>query len=418
MKGSFSGLFSAAALFCFLFSTNGRAGTYAKINSDGVLEIDGKKVFVIGFTTAPSPDGKAPNGKNAIAELAEAGATFLRSGPLGHAWTPERFAAEKKMQDAAAQYGMHCWVCFREADAIKKPGDAHEKLLRKLIATFKDHPGMGVWKGADEPEWGKTPVANVQRVYDLTKQLDPNHPLAIIQAPRGTDESLKKYNPTYDIMGFDVYPIAYPPGNHSQFVKTNSEISMVGDYTKRAAEITEGKKSVWMTLQILWSGVCNPGKTLRFPTFPEERFMTYQAIIDGARGLTYFGGAIPTGWDEEDKKFGWNWHFWNRVLRPVVEEIGTKSPLYPALVAPNSNLPVQCSANDIEFCVREVGKEIFVLACKRGPATAEISFTGFPAEASGGEILFEAPRRVELKAGKFTDWFAPFEVHVYRLARP
>jgi NAD(P)-dependent dehydrogenase (short-subunit alcohol dehydrogenase family) len=40
-----------------------------------------------------------------------------------------------------------------------------------------------------------------------------------------------------------------------------------------------------MVLQISWSGVLNPGKTLRMPTFPEERFMTYQAIINGARGI-------------------------------------------------------------------------------------------------------------------------------------
>jgi hypothetical protein len=28
--------------------------------------------------------------------------------------------------------------------------------------------------------------------------------------------------------------------------------------------------------------------------------------------------------------------------------------------------------------------------------------------------MFESPRRVQAKDGSFTDWFAPFEVHVYR----
>jgi len=50
---------------------------------------------------------------------------------------------------------------------------------------------------------------------------------------------------------------------------------MVGDYTRRAVEVAEGKKAVWMTLQIAWSGVLKPGTTLRFPTFAEQRFMSY-----------------------------------------------------------------------------------------------------------------------------------------------
>jgi hypothetical protein len=192
---------------------------------------------------------------------------------------------------------------------------------------------------------------------------------------------------------------------------------MVGDYTKRAMEIAEGKKSVWMTLQIAWSGVLKPGTTLLFPTFAEQRFMSYQAIINGARGLMYFGGAIPAAMTESNRKLGWNWHFWSRVLRPVVEEIGSKSPLYPALLAPNSKLPVQAKGSGIEFCVRETPGELFLLACKRNHSTEEIEFSGLPESVGRGDVLFEEPRKVEMKQGRFTDWFAPFEVHVYRFNR-
>jgi hypothetical protein len=108
---------------------------------------------------------------------------------------------------------------------------------------------------------------------------------------------------------------------------------MVGDFTRRMMEVADGKMPVWMILQIAFSGVVKPGKTLRFPTFPEERFMAYQAIINGARGLIFFGGHLPQAMTPEDAALGWNWRFWNRVLRPVIEEIGEKSPLAPALVA-------------------------------------------------------------------------------------
>ncbi|MGD0259814.1 MAG: hypothetical protein ABSD29_08295 [Verrucomicrobiota bacterium] len=403
------------AALSLLAALNAQANK-AVLNADGVLEIDGQKVFVIGFTAAPPPDGKAPNGRAAFAELADAGATFVRAGPE-QPWSEARFAHERKYEEAAARYGLHCWLNLREVSALK-PGDTtSEELLRKVLTTFRNHPGLGVYKGADEPEWGKEPLPPLERAYQVIKELDPDHPLVIIQAPRGTIDSMREYNPVCDITGADIYPVSYPPGQHSQFVKTNAQISMVGDYTRRMMEVAEGKKPVWMTLQIAWSGVLKEGRTLRFPTFPEQRFMTWQAIINGARGLNYFGGGLPGGWNEEDRKLGWNWHFWNRVLRPVIEEIGTKSPLYPALVAPGSQLPVTVKGEGIEFCLREVGNDIFLLACKREGATIQARFSGLPENATGGEVLFESPRKVEIKQGAFTDWFGPFEVHLYRFSR-
>ena len=387
------------------------APSHSVINSDQVLVIDGKKVFPIGFTMPPPPDGKTPEGKNGIGELADAGATFLRTGGQ---WTEENIRREQKYLDAAARYGMHCLPFLRENANITSA--AREAQLRKLLAQFKDHPGLGAWKGDDEPEWSKKPIPPLVRAYDIIKEVDPNHPLAIIHAPRGTVESLREYNVAADIIGADIYPISYPPGLHSTL--TNKEISLVGDHTRMLMEVAEGKKPVWMVLQISWSGVLKPGKTLRFPTFPEERFMTYEAIINGARGLIYFGGDNKKGMSEADNQLGWNWRFWKRVLRPVVEEIGARSPLYPALVAANSALPIHVSgAPGVEFCVREVSDDLFIIACKREGPAIQATFTGLPASISKGEVLFEPPRSVEASDGTFKDWFAPFEVHIYRFRK-
>ena len=90
---------------------------------------------------------------------------------------------------------------------------------------------------------------------------------------------------------------------------------------------------------------------------------------------------------------------------------------FSALVAPNSKLPVQVKGDGVEFCVRETDQEIFVLACKREGATIQAGFSGLPTDATSGEVLFESPRTVQIKDGKFTDWFAPFDVHVYRFRR-
>ena len=409
------GLFIRSVAGAILFVAACNADAAVTINGDRVLLIDGRLTFPIGFTMPPPPDGKAPNGRNAIEELHEAGATFLRTGASGGPWTDDTIAKERRYEDAAAKCGMHCWVFLRELGSVAASDSEHEATLRKVVTAFKDHPGMGVWKGEDEPEWGKRPIPPMRRAAAIIREMDPNHLIAVTHAPRGTVESMRQYNVTADITGADIYPIGYPPGLHS--LEGNKEISMVGDYTRRMMQVAEDRMPVWMILQIAWSGVIKPGKTLRFPTFPEERFMVYQAIINGARGLFFFGGGLPQGWNEEDAKLGWNWHFWNRVLRPVIEEIGEKSPLYPALVAPNSPLRIGCNASDVEFCVREAGQHVFVIACRRGHATSAVEFSGFPPRLTGGPLLFESPRKVELKNGKFSDWFGPFEVHVYQFRR-
>ena len=103
----------------------------------------------------------------------------------------------------------------------------------------------------------------------------------------------------------------------------------------------------------------------------------------------------------------------------MIEEIGDRSPLAAAICAPSSKLPIHAEGEGIEWCVREVGKDVFILACCREPQkTAQIQFTGLPPEVRVGEVMYESPRTVVAKNGAFTDWFAPWEVHVYRFTRP
>ena len=77
-----------------------------------------------------------------------------------------------------------------------------------------------------------------------------------------------------------------------------------------------------MTLQIAWTGTTptqqHPEVVPRFPTLHEERFMAYQAIVNGARGLNFFGGHPTQIADPADAESGWNWTFWSRVLRPLL----------------------------------------------------------------------------------------------------
>ncbi len=425
-------------------------------DSAGALVVEGVKKFPINLTIVPGPDARAPNGRPAYAEFADCGVMFMRSG--GGSWNDETIAKEKAMQTAAAAGGMRCcpWLGWDLSNF--DPSDTkNEAKLRKVVAALKDSPGMGLWKAADEPDWGNSHNSRnatpqqVAHVAKLLHELDPNHPIWLVQAPRGTIASLKRYDAGWDVGGIDIYPVSYPPGVHSE--EKNKELSMVGDFTRMMRQVA-GEKPFWMTLQIAFSGVVKPGRTLRFPTFPDQRFMAYEAIINGARGLTYFGGGLPQTLNERDKPLGFNWTYFDRVMRPLFEEFGPKSPILPALLAPNSNLklkvatevppkrvvatkdeeqnpkataPRQFVQDEIspdvgamEFLAREAGNEIYVLACKKEGPTIRVRFSGLPPEIHGqgsGTVVFEEPRKVDAEHGSFTDWFAPFDVHVYRFSR-
>ncbi|HTL29824.1 MAG TPA: hypothetical protein VL282_11400, partial [Tepidisphaeraceae bacterium] len=74
-------------------------------------------------------------------------------------------------------------------------------------------------------------------------------------------------------------------------------------------------------------------------------------------------------------------------------------------------------ADDLEFLVREVGTDIFILAAKREGATAKVHFAGLPATDQQGTVLYESPRKIAIQNGGFDDWFAPNDVHVYQIKR-
>ncbi len=419
---------SAFALIT-LIASSAFGTTKVSFDAANTAVINGKTTFPISLAVLPPVDGKTPTGESAWQEFSRAGVNFARVAPGDywdkHGWNAEGLRVAGKYLDQLAAAKVYGWMTLGEELSYVKPEDKQQQAkLKEMIARFKDHPALGAWKGADEPQWGnmnthgKRPPSSIATTYKIVHEFDPNHPVLVIQAPRGTAADNAAYDPYLDVTGMDVFPIGYPPGGHVPNWP-NKEISMVGDWTKIIVEGAHGKP-VWMTLQISFSGTSNKGKTLRFPTFPQERFMTYQAIINGARGINYFGGGhrVAQTLNERDHKLGYNWTFWERILKPLLAELNEKSPLHEALLAPNSNLPVKAQgAAGVEFTVREVGAQIFILACKREGETAQVTFKGLPSSATGGDVLYESPRKVVVTNGQFTDWFGPEEVHVYRLER-
>lgn len=410
----------------------------------GALVVQGGRVFPLVLSNGPPLGAKTPDGEDALAVLAAGGANFIRAGrPI---WSSEsidqQIAAVREVLDAAAAHGLHCWLQLGNVPDLSTRGlAAKEQLLTQIVGQLKDHPALGAWKGIDEPanpnRPARVPAAGLVRAYRTLRETDPSHPVVITQAPLGTVAQLAPYRPAFDITGADIYPVSYPPGKHAG--GRNRDIGVVGSITRKMVKAAGGKP-VWMTLQIAWSGVLpsgqHPGNVPRFPTLSQERFMAYQAVVNGARGLAFFGGHLTQIARPADAQAGWNWTFWERVLRPLFAEL-TSSAVAPALVAPDAPRAVKAGTKDVELVTRQAGDFVYVIAVRRGSGTSRVRFSGLPRRRdgkpiAGGEVLFEyvqepVPppvepdnqtfRTVRVTNNGFRDWFAQHDARVYRFRR-
>jgi hypothetical protein len=401
----------------------------------GSLTIDGAKVFPVALAQPPPVGGKTPTNTDAWNEIANGGVNFVRTAavPWSSAQIAAQIAAETQVLDAAAAHGLHAWLQLGGVANLAVAGN--QQLLDAIANGLKGHPALGVYKGVDEPANSGVAPQGLVQAYQRLKATDPNHPLVITQAPLGTETSLEPYRPSFDITGADIYPVSYPPQVHSDL--PNKDISVVGDVTRKMVTAAGGK-AVWMTLQIAWSGVLpnqtHPDHVPRFPTFLEERFMAYQAIVAGARGLVFYGGNFTQVMRPRDANLGWNWTFWQMVLRPLVTELASDS-VRPALVAPNAAAQVSANAADVQLVTRRSGTKLWVIAVRTSATTtSQVTFAGLPPTAGGahltqGEVMFEYAQRplsppvdptkqafrvTAVANDGFEDWFGPHDVHVYR----
>jgi len=382
------------------------------IEKDRTITLNGERFLPLGVAPGPPYDLKTPDGKDGWKELADGGINYFRCGPSGVPWdkqTETRVAKEVAAAENAG--GIGAWLFLRELCSVNDKNPAREAALRRIVNQYKNSPGVYFWKTADEPAWGKVPPGPLVKGYKLVKQLDPDRPVLVLHAPRNTIEELRRYNDAGDIFGADIYPVSVPMGKHSGL--PNKNLSVVGDYTKRMVEVVNNSKPIFMVLQVTWSGAMpERGNVLIRPTFEQQRYMMYQALIDGAKGIHWFG--FPLALSDKDKPYGWNWTYWFDVLKPLLSEIKKGTELNGVLIAPENDMKLTVDgADDLEYLARKVGDKIYVLAAKREKPEATIKLSGLGMSGTA-DVMFEN-RSVPVTDGVISDTFKPNAVHVYRV---
>ena len=374
---------------------------------DGTPVIGGRKLFVLGLSGAPVLGATAPTGADALATLAGAGVNMFRFDPSASVWSDEGVAEAARWNTAVAAVRAYTWMSLREL-ARAAPGTPEDDLLRRVVGTLRGQRGLGMWRGVDEPWWTSWLPTRLQYAYTTLRSLDARHPLLTVQAPRGTRWDLQPYSDVTDAHGVNIYPV--------QFRTADPQLHNVGRWTWTMRSATPGN-TVFTTLQICSSGSVDPAGSGQFvvPTFEQERFMAYDAIVNGARGLFFFGGRNPACISPEDAAYGWNWTFWDEVLQPLLAELGPKAPLYRALIRPRAGLRLQVSDPKTQVDVRQTGpRELWVIATRHGTGSRPVRIAGLPAWTRKASVYTER-RSLRVREGSIGDRFGRFDVHVYRV---
>jgi hypothetical protein len=305
-------------------------------------------------------------------------------------------------------------------------GDAHLAAIVHALTRNRFAAGMGLWQGADEPSSRGIPAQSLAFVYcRLTSRgnpracageppLDRHHLLVTILAPHGTTAGLAPYSHVTDGLGVDVYPVVFKNDD-------SPDLHRVGLWTRRIARITRDH-SVWTTLQICSKNAYNRRtRAYVVPTAYQERYMVYDAIINGARGVSFFGGNNPHCWTRTDRRYGWNWSFWNSALDPLIEQIGSHSPVGSALGNAVSNKTLQTNDPGTEaisrIAITRSRRWLWVIAARNKPGKKRVTLSGLPAAVKSATVYGEQ-RTIPISHGTVDDTFRQWQVHIYRLQLP
>jgi hypothetical protein len=376
--------------------------------------VDGRKVFPIVLAKGPERGAKTPTNADALDEVIGAGVNFFKVGPATGTWAQADTTDAIAWNQEVAGRDAYTWINL--ATLSTAPESAR---LDDVVTALVDDPwadAIGMWKGADEPLWVGTEPDELQFGYCVgtsrgerewcagQEPADADHLWVTIQAPRGTAAQLATYSPVTDIHGVDDYPVT--------LARPDGDLHEVGVWTDRIRSVTPNG-AVWTTLQICASGSGN-GVDYVLPSRGQERYMIYDAIINGARSLAFYGGNIFRCWDDRDEALGWNWRFWDDVLEGLVREINAVSPIAPALVNPETTQVLATSDPDVQ-AISRVGAtkdDLWVIAASYGDASQPATISGLPSWASTATVYTEG-RSVAAAGGSLTDTFDRWAVHVY-----
>lgn len=305
---------------------------------------------------------------------------------------PETLRERKAYMDRCAELGMKVHYNLisvsggtGNSSSIKDISE-EERMSRLMseIKAFMDHPALLAWYIADEPNGFRIPPENLRKVYDAIKSADPWHPVSMVfMAPF---LSSRNYADALDIVIADPYPVP------------NRSITLAGEVTKQLTTEFKGKKSVWIVPQAFGGGEW----WSREPSVQEIRSMTYQAIVNGAKGIQFF---IRHGLNSFPKSTV----MWNECGR-MAQEIAEITPWLLSDEEPSKKVTSGSQNIDVKSSVHD--GRLLVVAVNKSNLPEKVFFTVQGLSGRSVKVIFEN-RKLNIEGSSFSDYLPAFGSQIY-----
>lgn len=286
------------------------------------------------------------------------------------------------------------------------------------------------WTEYDEPDnaqWNATTnqydpciaPSVVINTYNGIKAKDPSRPVFLNLGQgvsnidwigRGTCTGKTEMYPVYkegyikgcDIISFDIYPV-----NNTD--ATSGKLWYVPKGVDSLMMWGEAKKPVWCWIEVTKIDSKN---SKRQPTPEEVKAEVWMALIHGATGFGYFCHSWTPALNDAALLS-------DAVMLPAVtainKEITSLAPVlnskstsgYASVTSSNSAVP-------IDIMTKNVGAANYLFAVGMRPGTTTATFT--VSSGDKAEVIGEN-RTVAIASGKFTDNFASYGVHLYKITK-
>ncbi len=374
---------------------------------DGFVRKDGEKLFPLGFYEFPKSDTE-------LRAWSASGVNLVR-------------CHDEKQLDRARAAGLLGWVPLGVANG---PTDS----LRHTVEALKDHPALGVWEGPDELVWNFTAYSGLAKTAGFTREDWKNqtpkavayaereagrimprlraairmvrevdrgrHPFWINEAADSDVRYVRQYVESVDITGCDYYPVRSSP----------YDLRSIGRLTERWKRIGRGRP-VWMVLQAFSWHTARKDRGRRYPSFAESRFMAYDAIAHGARGILYFGSDhidVPAFRDS---------------LLALTAELAALQPFLVAPEEPAVRAPViddlfDVPGRGVAVSARRKGDDwLVILVSEDQQRHLGVEVTGLDALDGRELLLLYGHERGTIARGELVTRLQPFETKVFASER-
>lgn len=288
------------------------------------------------------------------------------------------------LMDAAAVEGMQILLELTEY-ARRKPQPDY-RAIAALVKRYRQHPALLAWYLVDEPAETKMAPASALAIYELIRELDPYHPVYLVN---NRPHTYAAYSAASDILAIDVYPIP------------NYPITQVSDYMQQARWTSLERKPVWLIAQA-FGGVEH---WARSPTASELRNMIYQGLVKGAKGVFFYRHC------QENERHIQPLALWREVQHLAAElaEVG------PVLLQEEHRLEAQAAGGGVEVAVKEYNRDFYVFAVNvaEEPRQLDLRLAGLP-PMGRAEVLY-GQAVPTLANGRLAAELGPLGTAVFRM---